>query len=129
MISQVGWSRPWAPARCLHFILKSGFDRISLGRPILTISGSKLHPPDSLHAFRSKLKKRRTHPKVDPAIANKIFNHSRVPIQFRNIFDEWDRLCFPGDDFSVTVSGSVSDIRVATLNVGGINNGKLLFIA
>ena len=108
---------------------KSGFDRISLGRPILPISGSKLHPPDSLHAFRSKLKKRRTHPKVDSTIANKIFNHSRVPIQFRNIFDEWDRLCFPGDDFSVTVSGSCSDIRVATLNVGGINNDKLLFIA
>ena len=84
--------------------------------------------PDSLHEFKKKVGRKKL-PAYDKMLATKAYSHSHIPIQFRQTFDEWDKLCFPGDDFGVIISKDECHLRVATLNVGGFNNDKLLLIA
>ena len=102
--------------------------RIRLGEWPRPVPGTKIQPPDSLHVCRKKIGRKRLL-KGDPVLATKVFSHKHVPIQFQKNFEDWDRQCFPGDDFGVVLEKEVSNIKVATLNVGGINGDKLLFVA
>ena len=93
----------------------------------LSLDG-KVHPPDSLHLLKAKTGKKSL-PKYDPVHGIKAFSQDHIPIQFRQTFSEWDKLCYPGDDFGLRLNDDPNHLKVATLNVGGLNGDKLLFVA